>query len=171
MKHTSPTKGGMSPRTARLVFGEDGVRAIRDLRVIANAKQAGRGEVNYSKTGNTVQQAAGGLRNLVLTGLGFSAGDITGAVAAPLAGNFLKGLGEKRAARMLTNPDFTKWLRTLPDTANPDAINRSFDRLRRSASRSPVFAADVQALERALIGAANDNPAGKLAAEDQNAQE
>lgn len=162
----------LSKDSARLIFGERGLRALDDLQAIAKAKQAGASETNRSKTGNTVQVVGRGLRTVLLAQLGFAAGDVSGAVLAPAAGSFLTRLGERRAARMLTNPDFTGWLRRLPDTDDPRTINRQFAKLDSIAARSPSLAGDVEGLKQSLLGAVNDNTlvSGSVAAEEQNEQ-
>lgn len=150
-------KRGLSPQTARLVFGDRGARAINDLRAIAQAKTGSAGAINSSRTGRSVQAVGRGVRNLILSSMGFAAGDVSGAVVAPAAGSFLSKMGEERAARLLMNPDFTGWLRKLPDTANPQQINRQFARLDSVAARVPGMAGDVEAFKQALVGAVNDN--------------
>lgn len=164
----SNTSGGngrtaplMDPRSMRLVFGKEGMEAIADLRVIGKSMMDAADGTNTSNTGGIVRRATNGLRTLMYGALGLSEGGMTGGALAMGVGSLINKLGEGRSVRMLTNPDFTKWLRTLPNSNNPQAIDGAFDRLRRVASRNSVFAADVQALERQLIGAANDN-AGNL---------
>lgn len=158
------TKANIDPKVARLMFGEDGMRAIADLRAIAGAKKAAASEVNNSRTGNVVQKVGRGLKGLMLTGLGFAGGGVGGAVVLPAAGQVLTSLGEKRAARLLLNPDFTKWLRNAPNTSDPRAIDRYFVRLDGLAARSPIMAADAAAF-KASLRAANDGGAARLAAE------
>jgi hypothetical protein len=153
-------------RTARIVFGDDGMRAIRDLRALSQAKVDAASATNRSNTGGIVQRTGRGLRTAMLGMFGFSEIGITGGVAAPAAASFISSLGDQRAARLLTNSDFTRWLRSAPDTSNPRAIDSHFERLRRIATRTPGMTADVDALERTLIGYANDNSA-KLAAEPE----
>ena len=113
---------------------------------------------------NVVQRTGRSFRNMLLSGLGFAEAGVTGGVVAPAAASFITRLGDARAARLLTDPNFTRWLRKAPNTAKPRAIDAYFDRLRSLASRSPTMATDVQALERVLIDFANDNTA-RLAAE------
>lgn len=157
---------GINPRTARLVFGEDGARALADLRAIAAAKTATQQGMNNSNTGATVTRAAGGLKTLMLGALGYSAGGPVGAVAGGLSRDFISRLGEQRTARLLLNPDFTRWLRNAPDTANPRAIDSYFRRLGTSAAKSQVLAGDVKALQETLAEAFSRSP-GRLAAAEQ----
>jgi hypothetical protein len=176
LTQTGGGKGeALSPAAVRALFGADGARAIADLRLLSQAKVDAASATNPSNTGNLVERARGSFRRLVLGAMGFNAAaePMTGALvsgAAVAGGEFFNRLGTERAVRLLLNPDVTGWLRRLPNTNNPQAINRSFAGLRSIASRSPVMATDVQALERALIEAANDNTT-RLAAEPSNAGE
>lgn len=166
-------KANISPRAMRLMFGDDGMRAVRDLQIIARAKGEAAAQTNRSNTGNIVQATGRGARNLLFAFIGASVGDISGAIVAPAAGSFFSRMGERRATRLLLNPDFTRWLRQVPNTANPQAINRSFAKLDSIAARSPGMVADVDAFKQALVGAVNDNaPAvSRSAAEPQDADE
>lgn len=165
LRHVGNGRGStLSERSARMIFGDEGMRAINDLRAIARAKVDAGAQTNFSNTGNIVQAGKRGVRNLLLAWLGFGAGDVTGAVVAPAAGSFLSRLGEERAARLMVNPDFTRWLRRVPNTSDPALINRQFARLRSAVSRSPAMLADINALERALVSFANDNTALRSAA-------
>lgn len=159
-------RSGVNPRTARLIFGKDGAEALSDLRMIAQAKTDTASAMNNSRTGNMVNRAAGGLKSLVLGGLGFSTGGVGGAVALPMAGQLLRNWGEERAARALMNPDFTKWLRNAPQTTDPKVINSYFKRLETAAAKSPIFAGDVKAFQSALTDVFRNSP-GRAAAEDE----
>lgn len=171
LTHTGDGTGSLiDDRAARAIFGDDGFRAIQDLRALAGAKVTAASQTNRSNTGGIVQRAGRNLRSVMLAGIGLSEVGVTGGVAAPLAGNFITRLGDERAARLLINPDFTRWLRNAPQTANPQAIDRYFGRLRSLARRTPGMVADVDALERAIIGVVNDNSA-RIAAEPGNANE
>ena len=153
LNHTSGKgkQSQMSPQSMRLIFGEDGMRAIADLRALASAKVAGASEINNSKTGNIVQRVGRGLRTLLLSGFGFATGGPVGAIAAPVVQAHFSKMGQERLARMLTNPDFTKWLRSTPESASPEVINRHFARLNAVAARNPVLAGDAKALQQALM--------------------
>ena len=172
---TGPGRGArLTPASVRSIFGEDGVRALQDLRTIAQAKVDGRSGINFSNTGGVVKGAANGLRRVLLGGFGFSAasGAGTGPAAAASAvavigGEIAQRLGTERTLRLVLNPDFSRWLKNTPNTANPAAIDGYFQRLRSVAQRTPGMMADVDAFERAIMGAVNDNSAGRMAAEEQ----
>jgi hypothetical protein len=169
LRHTGGKNALLSPKTTRLVFGEDGTAAINDLRTIAQAKTDAATNTNRSGTGGVLRGPIKGLRTVVLSALGFAGGDVTGAVVAPMAGNMISKMGEERAARMLTNPDFTKWLKKLPEATDPRAIDRAFEQLNNVAAKSPVFLADVRAMQQALKEAFTQSPA-KLAADEPQGQ-
>lgn len=173
LRHTGRGKGAlMDERSIRLAFGDRGMSAIQDLRSIATMKQAAQSQTNRSNTGGVVAAGQRNLRTLVFGGLGFGGGGPAGAVALPMAANALAALGQQRAVRLLLNPDVTRWLRQIPATSNPKAINTSFSRLRSVANRTPGMAADVQALERWIVNIANDNGTGVtgVAAQPQEQQ-
>lgn len=159
-------KATISPQAMRLMFGKEGAAAINDLQLLARAKTAAASETNYSRTGNVVQNVGRGLRGLLLSGLGFSTGGVAGAVVVPAAGSWLKGVGDQRAARLLMNPDFTRWLKAAPNTTDPRVINAHFARLTQSAAKSPIFAGDVKAFQEALSEAFAQSP-GRVAASEQ----
>lgn len=153
---------GINPRTARLIFGNDGAQALNDLRILAQAKTEAQAAMNNSRTGVTVNKAAGGLKTLLASALGFGAAGPGGAAAGAVGREFISRWGEQRAARALLNPDFTKWLRNAPNTSNPKAIDRYFSRL------SGILAAnDNKAFSDALISVARNSPSG-VAAQGNN---
>jgi hypothetical protein len=176
LTQTSGGKGGaLSPAAIRALFGKEGQQAINDLRILSQAKVDAASARNPSNTGGLVQNAKNGLRRLILGAMGFNAAaePMTGALvsgATIAGGELFEKLGRDRALRLLLNPDFTGWLKTLPNTANPNAINSRFASLRSTASRSPVMMGDVQAFERLLVEAVNDN-GSRIAAEPQGADQ
>jgi hypothetical protein len=166
IKSLDPAKG-INPRTARLVFGEDGAKALADLRVIAQAKSETAGALNNSKTGVMVGRSASGLRTLILGGLGFSASGPVGAVAAPMAEGIIAKLGQERAARLMLNSDFTKWLRAMPEATNPKAINAYFSKFKASAAKSQIVANDFDAFTNAVAESVAKSP-GRAAAQEED---
>lgn len=157
-----PNKG-INPRTARLIFGDEGARALTDLRAIARAKTDTQNALNNSRTGTAVNAAAGGLKGLLMGALGFSQGGVVGAVAAPVATRFLSSLGERRTAALLLNPDFTAWLRNAPNSTNPRVIDRYFSRI-----SGKLAANDNEALRKAFMDAFTASPATRVAASEQD---
>jgi hypothetical protein len=158
---------GLNPRTARLIFGAEGAKALADLRAIAQAKTETASALNNSRTGTVVNRVGGGLKTLLWSALGLQAGGVGGAVAAPVAREMLAKWGEERAARALMNPDFTKWLRNAPEATNPRAIDGYFRRLEVQAAKSPILAQDVRGLQEALVEAFGQSPRQAAAASQQ----
>ncbi len=158
---------GINPRTAKLIFGEEGAKALNDLRIIAQAKTDTANALNASKTGVMVNRSAGGLRTLILGGLGFSASGPIGAVAAPMAEGLISKIGQERAARLMLNPDFTKWLRAMPEATNPKAINAYFGKLKAAGAKSQVVANDIDGFTNAVLESFSQSP-GRAAAQEEN---
>lgn len=165
IKSLDPIKG-VNPRTARLVFGEDGAKALADLRVIAQAKTDAMGRM--APSGKAISGMKGGLRTLMLSTLGLSQGGIGGAVLLPAAANLFAKIGEERAARLMLNPDFTKWLRAMPEATNPKAINAYFGKLKASGARSQVAANDIEAFTAAVAESFAQSPRRAAAQEEDN---
>lgn len=165
IKSLDPIKG-VNPRTARLVFGEDGAKALADLRVIAQAKTDAMGRM--APSGKAISGMKGGLRTLMLSTLGLSQGGIGGAVLLPAAANLFAKIGEERAARLMLNPDFTKWLRAMPEATNPKAINAYFGKLKASGARSQVAANDIEAFTAAVVESFAQSPRRAAAQEEDN---
>jgi len=165
LNNLDPRTGKISPQALRLVFGDDGVKAMKDLQVVAKSKIAARSDA--APSGASIQNMKRGLRQAIFAGMGFSTGGVGGAVAAPVVEGFFANLSDARKARLLTNPVFTKQLRNAPETTNPKAINTYFDRMTQSAAKSPVFAMDVEAFKQALAGAANKSTTAAAAGEQE----
>lgn len=153
-------RNGINPRTASLVFGDEGARALNDLRAIAQAK--GEAMNRQSPSGQAIGAQIGNLKTLLMGALGFSAGGPGGAAAGAVGREFLSRWGEQRAARMLLNPDFTRWLRNAPNTANPRAIDAYFSRLAGIGAAN-----DNQAFVSALRGSLSQSPGSVAASTEQ----
>jgi hypothetical protein len=155
----------LSPRAIKEVFGEDGAKAIADLKIIARAKADTSGALNNSRTG--VVNSRAGLKDIIMGAVGGGVAGLPGA----LGGVMLRRLGEKigsaRQARLLLNPDFTKWLKQTPPSAKPAVINAHFARLSRIAANDTVFAADVKALQSTLAEAFAQSPGRAAAGQDE----
>lgn len=162
IRSLDPSKG-INPRTAKLLFGDDGAKALDDLRQIAVAKSDTGQAMNNSRTGVVVSQTMGNLKTMLMAAFGFAGGGVGGAAAGAVSREFLSRWGEQRAARMLLNPDFTKWLRQAPNTTNARAIDIYFSRL---AGMGSIAANDNQAFTNALMGAVRKSP-GSAAAEQE----
>lgn len=150
---------GVSDRMLSTVLGTKGKEALRDLQAISNAKTDAMSR--QAPSGKAMERAANGLKTTLMMLFGFTAGGGAGAAAGFAARPFLAALGEKRAARMLMNPDFTKLLRNAPNTNDPATINRYFSRV------AGVLAAnDNEALTNAIASAFRKSP-GMAAANEE----
>lgn len=152
---------GVSPRTVRLVFGKEGAEALADLRTLAQAKSSAMDRI--SPSGKAIAGQASGLKTLLMAALGMGTGGPAGAVAGGFAQRFYQQWGEQRAARMLLNPDFTKWLKNAPNATNPKAIDRYFGKL---GGMTSIAVNDNQAFTQALMQAFKQSP-GRAAAEQE----
>jgi hypothetical protein len=162
IKNLDPRQG-INPRTATMIFGPDGARALQDLRILASAKTAALGR--QSPSGVAINAASGGLKTLMMSALGFSTGGPAGAVAGGAARELISKWGEQRAARMLLNPDFTKWLRNAPNTTSPKVIDQYFSRLGAIGS---IAANDNAAFTSALRAAVGRSPGTVSAQQEQD---
>jgi hypothetical protein len=156
---------GMGKRAIRDLYGEDGEKAINDLKVIASAKSGTAGKLNHSNTGDVVSRN-NGFKNAILSVFGGSVAGLPGAIAGAASRGLLERFTSGRAARMLLNPDFTGWLKRTPLSSDPQVIDRHFARLTSIASKDAVFAADVKSLQGLLTQAFTESP-GRLAASDK----
>ncbi len=155
-------------RALREALGSDGFRALQDLRVIARAKADTAANLNNSRTG--VVSARSQLQDMVAGGLGSGVAGIPGMIAGFGMRRIAEGGMNARTSRLLLNPDFTKWMRQMPDTTNPRVIQRHFDRLDRIASVNAVVAADVRSLQQYLVQAFAQSPS-RAAASGQEEQD
>lgn len=168
MTATSPKNA--SDDALRAMLGNEGFQSVQNLRLIGQELERVTGAMN-SRTSKTAvangwqgwlwQAALGG-------GAGYagSGGDNTTALAgaALLAGG--KAGREMMTAKMLLNPNITKWLRQAPRTANPRAIDAHFAKLKTIAKTSPAIADDIERFSQSIFAAANDNAGIPAAAGD-----
>lgn len=154
----------MNPRALRDLFGADGAKAIADLRIIARAKADTQSGLNLSKSG-VVMAANNQFKDVLLGALGGGFGGVPGAMGGMAARGAVERFSSARAAKLLLNPDFTKWLRQTPSSTSPAVINRHFDRLNKIASREQAFLMDAKALQEFIASQFSKSP-GRAAADD-----
>lgn len=157
-------------RTLRTVFGKDGAEALRDIRLIARRKTQTQRGLNNSNTGSVVEEKGNTLLDTILGVFGYTQGGPLGAAVAVGSRAVGEKVGNSWRARLLLNPDFTKWLRQVPNTKSPEVINRYFDRLNKIASREQAFLMDARQLQDYLRSAASQTP-GRAAAESQQEED
>lgn len=159
---------GMNPRAVRLLAGDDGAKALKDLRIIAGAKYEAQSARNFSNTGGVVSRMGGGLKDLLWGAMAYSSAGPAGGVVAQAGSNLFRKLGDARAARLLMNPKFTNAIRQAPQTSNPKAIDAYFGRLVKSVSATPQAANDVDAFVGALRESFARSPERAAANEKQD---
>lgn len=156
----------MNPRALKLLFGEDGARAIQDLRVLARAKADTLGGLNNSKSG-VVAAGTNQFKDLVLGAVGGGMVGVPGAMVGMAARAGLERLASGRAAKLLLNPDFTRWARQLPDRASPEVVERQFNKLNRILSREQDFLMDANAIQDYVTKALSQSPTRAAATSQQ----
>ena len=131
-----------------LIFGKEGNTALSDLQAIARAKSETAGGLNNSRSGvvmvrdmakrllfsSTVGAGAGGAG-------GGTSGAVMGGVVIPAATEFVTAIGQRRAAKLLLDTNFTKWLRQAPKKATVQEANAYVDKLAKALSVNPETAA------------------------------
>lgn len=155
-------------KTLKEVFGPDGFRSLMNIQKVARAKVDATSGFNRSNTARAQNNDPIGLKDIILrafgAGGGFTVGGMVGAVIGAGAPSLVSNLGQKRAARMLLNPDFSKWLANMPNARNPNAINAYFKKLDKIAPQGSVISADIILFKDYLRQAASP---GQLAASEQ----
>lgn len=155
-------------KTLQEVFGPDGFRSLMNIQKVARAKVDATAGFNRSNTARAQNNAPSGLKDFILRmfggGAGFTFAGTGGAIAGAAAPSLIENLGQKRAARMLLNPDFSKWLANMPNARNPNAINAYFKKLDKIAPQGSVISADIVLFKDLLRQ--NASP-GQLAASEQ----
>lgn len=159
---------GKNPAALRLVLGDDGFKALKDWRVITQAKHEAQSARNTSNTGGVVSRMGGGLKDLLWGAMAYSSAGPAGGVVAQAGSNLFRKLGDARTARLLMNPKFTNAIRQAPQTSNPKAIDAYFGRLVKSVSATPQAANDVDAFVGALRESFVRSPERAAADEKQN---
>lgn len=157
---TNTDPKNFSPKALEKVFGKDGAAAIADLRLIAGAKRETANSLNSSRTGIVNQRM--GLKDAMMGIMGGSVAGIPGAIGGMAIRNISEKVGNRRLANAMLNPDFTKWLKGVPN--NPAAAKPYIGRLSAIAARNAGAAADIKAIQSALTEAFAQSP-GRAAAE------
>ena len=139
----------MPANVRTLVFGKDGASALEDLRVLARAKSDTAGGLNNSRSGVVMARQIG-TRLASSATAGGVLGGWAGAVLGPVITETAAVIGQRRAANLLLNPQFTKVLRSVGTNPNPAATKVLITRLANLAGRNPAIAEEVAAFAQAL---------------------
>jgi hypothetical protein len=151
LRHTN----ALSPQARRTVFGADGAQSIENLRLLTQRLKDAGGDINRSRTANSMwrQMASGFVGSL--TGIGGSvgmleggglAGSGMGAAAGLLTGTAVKGAQLARrvlSARAMVNPRLSKWLADAATVSTPSQAKQAVKGLSLVISREPALAHEL----------------------------
>lgn len=163
--------GRLPPAARANIFGARGAESVDNLLTIARDYQRVRRAMGGSPTG-VANDYRSWLTNAILgTGTGLlTQSGLTG-LAAGVGLMTAKAGRDIVNARLLMSPNIQSWLRSAPRTANPQAIDEHFGRLRAIAAREPALAPDIDGLEQAIMRAANENFEQAVSASQSDEQE
>lgn len=143
------------PSSRALVFGPEGARSIANLRALSRAYTDTAGKLNNSRSGVVANWgkwlgtlSRGGTAGAVL---GTLAGGVPGGLAGGAVLGGIEQLMQRHSAKMLMNPDMSRWLSTSPRMLTPQAIQRHIDKLPSIAARQPEIANDIIGLRDGLV--------------------
>lgn len=169
----------VSERTLRIMFGDEGVESLANLRTLSEQVNRLQKARNNSRTG-----ASNDYRSWLWEGLGLMGGGAGGllangastgtlalAGAGAAAGAAGRGARDALNARMLTSPKVQKWLLSAPRTANPKAIDQHFAKLSDIARTTPTLSNEIGLLKNAIKNAANDATDAALVASTEGSEE
>lgn len=153
----------VSYRALREVFGDDGFQSLMNLRAVAKAKVDAQKGKNFSNTSRAANNSPEGFGSFVRGALGFSVGDVIGATAAVAGPKIADKLSTNRVVRLMLDPNVSKWIKNIPNTKDPKAVNAYIKRL--DLIKAPLISADIIIMKDFLQKAAGASP-GRLAASE-----
>lgn len=160
--------GKMEEGALRAVFGADGARAVKDLRYIGGEIARVQGSMNSRTSKSGVASYRDWLFSFIAGAApGAASGNITTSAVVGAAAVGANAAKQGITARLLMSPKITRWARQAPNTNNPQAIDNHFQRLTEIARTEPALAAEIEALRRGMMQAANDN-AGNISSSVAN---
>jgi hypothetical protein len=154
------------PEAARInLFGPNGAKSLANLETLAKEHKRVTAALGGSPTALATDARSWVLNLIFGGGVGLSSGAVEGVAAGAALGAAKLGR-DALSARALMSPKITGWIRSIPKTQDPKAINAHWDRLSAIAVREPALAPEVQRLQEAIMRALNDNATqvGQLAA-------
>jgi hypothetical protein len=158
------------PRSARkTIFGEDGTKSLDNLLLLAREHDRVSKALGGSPTGLANDARSWVMHALFGSGgalLGGSQGGGAGAAAGAAAVLAAKIGRDAVSAKSLMSPKITSWLRLAPKTDDPKAVGDWINRLKVIAVREPALGPEVQRIQGALLGGANQNITPALAASE-----
>jgi hypothetical protein len=139
----------LSPQARRTVFGTGGAESIDNLRLLSQKLKEGVGDLNRSKTANSMWRLMS--RNFIgsITGLGASGFALGGAGGA--ATGTATAVGARAAmmgrdilsARAMVNPRVSRWLAEAADVSTPSQAKQAVKGLSLVISREPALAHEL----------------------------
>lgn len=162
----------LSPAAKANLFGEAGRASLGRLVTVArehaaivknlNNSRSAVG-INYRSLLPSILGVGGGVGALFEHGLTTASMVGLGTAGLAKAANYA---GDHVSARLLMNPDVSKWIATAPATVRKASMAAHIGRLTAIATNNPSIAPEVQGLQQRLMGAVNDNlpKAGQAAA-------
>lgn len=142
----------MTAGAREAVFGRDGAAAIEDLIQIAAAKRDTGNSLNRSRSGqvgNYDRWLTGGI-SMLGAGGGYAAGGAGGAAVGAVVAGVAKAGALNLSARLLTNPQFVRWLGRAPANASPAQITAHVRQLSNLAIREQPIRSEIQQLQPLL---------------------
>lgn len=144
----------MSPGALRTIFGPDGAQSVSNLRLLSQKLKEGVGDINRSKTANSMLRQMATKFVGSLTGLGGMAGMAegglhgggAGALTGLAVGGAVKGaqtVGNILSARAMVSPKLTQWLAQAADVSTPSQAKQAVKGLSLVISREPALAHEL----------------------------
>lgn len=144
----------MSPGALRTIFGPDGAQSISNLRLLSQKLKQGVGDVNQSKTANSMWRQMATRFVAGLTGMGGAAGLVegglhggaTGMATGAVVGGAVQGANMARnmlSARAMVSPKLTQWLSQAADVSTPSQAKQAVKGLSLVISREPALAQEL----------------------------
>lgn len=160
----------MSDQALTTLFGKEGAESVRNLRTLGKEVERVTGAMNSRTSKSGVANYRDWLVNFALGGGGVGGGLLTGSATTGIAlGAAAAGANTASSAlsaRALMSKNLTKWLSQAPATTSPAAINAHFGRLDAVLRAEPALQAEIEALRKGIMTAANDNVGISAAAGD-----
>jgi hypothetical protein len=171
----------LSPQAQRTVFGPDAAQSVANLRLLSQRLKEGVGDVNRSKTANSMLRQMASRFVGSLTGFGGMAGLAEGglatggkgALAGLAVGGAVKGAQVANnilSARAMVNPRVTQWLAQAADVSTPSQAQQAVKGLSLVISREPALAQELTPIRDFLDQRVTQLLAAKPASEDKNQQ-
>lgn len=147
----------MTPQAKASLFSDPAQRAnLNDIALLASKMKATEGMSNFSNTA------------MAVTGGGNAMGAVAGAMFANPIAVLLAGGAQGLTGALMASPRFARILAKTAKMPNQAAQRSFMDQVRVLGTREPALRSDISALLDRMGQAANQSPAPRAAAEDQD---